>query len=184
MMDEDMEQLDLSLPVTTHYVSLLLLALLSLAHTFRSNAQLMLTTQQENLGAQRLHSCYIAFIPSYKQPPFQYLLCMCWHHVGNYHTARLMSIYPHFEDEKIETVRVCVTYLGSEHQSSSFQRQLYTLIKSAYLSVQPTPRSPISWTLCCFLCLAFPPSTRLIWCSVAARQREKNGVLQESCQAM
>lgn len=80
MMDEDMEQLDLSLPVTTHYVSLLLLALLSLAHTFRSNAQLTLTTQQENLGAQTqlLYCIYtllqIATIPV----PTVRVLAPCW----------------------------------------------------------------------------------------------------------
>lgn len=55
MTDEDMEQLDLLSAVTFHCVSLSPLDLPPPAHTFSSNAQLTLTTQQENLGAQRLH---------------------------------------------------------------------------------------------------------------------------------
>jgi len=55
MIDEDMEQLDLLPAITFHCVSLSPLDLPPSAHTFSLNAQFTLTTQQENLGAQRLH---------------------------------------------------------------------------------------------------------------------------------
>lgn len=104
-----MEQLDLSLAITSHGVSLPQLESLPPAHTFTLKAQFTLTTQQKSGSSKTTQLSYrYTFIATINR----YLL---WgrHHVGNNSLARIMSIYPHFIDEKIEAPRIQMTYSGS-----------------------------------------------------------------------
>ena len=108
IMDEDMEQLDLSLAVTSHYVSLSPASFtISSKHiSFKCTGNTDYTAGKSG-SSTTAQLGYITFIHSYQQPPLHYLLCGGWHHVENKNSpAKLILIYLQFTDEKIETVRV------------------------------------------------------------------------------